>query len=183
MKTYPNLLPEEKRKEIARKKVFWLIAGQCARSALVVLIFVGVLFSFNVILKIKLNTLGDVRSLEQAQEKFQEIDRYEKTFKEINIKTAQLSKIQSEHLYWSKVLRELSGIVFDGVSITSLATEDYQISLTGKTRTRDDLIKLQDKINSSDCFNGAEAPVSSLALKENVDFLMEFGLDENCLKR
>lgn len=183
MKAYPNLLPEEKGKEIEIKRVSWLIAGQCARLVLVVLIFAGTLFSFNIILKIKLSALENVHSLEQAQEKFQEVGKYEKKFRETNIRTAQLSKIQSEHLYWSKTLRELSKIIFDGVSITSLATENYKISLAGKTRTRDDLIRLQDKINSSDCFDGAEAPVSSLALKENVDFLMEFDLNENCLKR
>ena len=182
MKIYLNLLPEERKNKIKRRKLVRLIMGQWIRLFFVVLIFISTLLSFNFVLKMQLGALEITRSLEESREEFQKISQYEETFKKTNKQIAFISNIQAGHFYWSEILSKLERAVSDEISITGLTAENNQILLTGKAKTRDDLVKFKNIINNTDCFNSAKVPVSNFIAKENIDFQMDIELSENCLK-
>jgi len=182
MKIYLNLLPEERKNKIKRKKLIRLIMGQWTRLFFIVLIFTSTLLSFNFVLKIKLGALEVTHSLEESREEFQKINQYEETFKEINKQTAVISNIQAKHFYWSEVLSELEEAISNEISIIDITAENNQILLVGKAETRDDLVKFKDIIIDSDCFNDAEVPISNFIAKENIDFQMDIKLSEDCLR-
>ena len=183
MKIYLNLLPEERKNKIKRKKFIHLIVGQWIRLSFMALIFVAVLASFNLVLNTKLKALKTTRGLEESQKEFQKISQYEKTFKQVNKQSAFISNIQAGHFYWSEALSRLEKAVSDKISLTKLSAENNQLSLSGKAKTRDDLVKFKNTINDFDCFDSVEVPVSNFIAKENINFQMNIKVSENCLKK
>ena len=154
------------------------------KNLLICLMIAGQIFLFdiNFILKFQLNSLEKNYSLEQSQEKYQELKKYEDRFKQINSKTALLYNIEKDHLYWSKFFYELDKVVPGGISINNISNSGYKLSLTGKSAKRENLLKFQENINASPCFSDANVPLSNLVTKENVNFQIDFKIKEDCLK-
>lgn len=182
MRIYLDLLPRERKEERRKKKLFWKILRQEFRFIIPVVSFIAVLFATNVNLKIQMDSLGNVYSLENSRGGYRELKIYEEKFSEINSKISSISKFQEYHLHWARVFYELSALVPEGVFVSGLTTKDYQVSLVGKAKTRDDLLSFQEKIKSSGCFTEVDIPLSNLVSKENVDFQIDFKLQKNCLR-
>ena len=183
MKIYLNLLPEEKKRKVKRRKIFWLIIRQETLFLFAVVFLIAFLLSTNFILKIQSDGVDSANTPEQSQQSYNDIKTYEDKFKETNEKTAAFLKIAKSHLYWSGVLDRLSNVAPDGVSISSLVTKNYQISLAGRAKNRDDLLKFQENIGKDDCFSDINAPLSNFVTKENVDFQIDFKVKQDCLKQ
>ncbi len=183
MKICLNLLPEEKKKKLKRKKTFWLIIRQEVLFLFAVVFLITLLLSTNFILKIQLEGMGSTDAPEQFRQSYQDIQTYENKFKETNEKTAAFLKIAKSHFYWSAILDRLSSVTPDGISISSLITKDYQISLAGKAKSRDDLLKLQENVGKDDCFNNINVPLSNFVTKENIDFQVDFNVKPDCLRQ
>lgn len=183
MKIYLDLLPEKKKKEIKRRKIFRVIIYQEFLFLFPIVVFIGILFSINAILKIQQGSLNTIYSFEQSRQNFQELKGYENKFKEINSQASLLLKINKGHLYWSQIFYELNKIVPAAVSFSDLTTKDYRVYLVGKAKTRDDLLKFQENMNNAGCFSDINVPLSNLVVKENIDFQMDFTINENCLKK
>jgi Tfp pilus assembly protein PilN len=177
-----NLLPEEKKNKIKRKKGIVAIIKQEVLFLSAILFLIVILFDINFILKLQLDSLEKNYSLEQSQNKYQELKRYEDKFKEINSKTAMLDNIEKDHLYWSKLFYELDKVVPDGILINNISNNGYRMSLTGTSAKRENLLKFQDNINASQCFSDVNVPLSNLVSKENVNFKIDFKIREDCLK-
>ncbi|MCX6765497.1 MAG: PilN domain-containing protein [Candidatus Moranbacteria bacterium] len=182
MKIYLDLLPEEKKEEIKKKKAFWMIIRQELRFLIPIIVFISILFSINLILKIQSDSWNGIYSLEQSQKEYQELKTYEEEFRQVNSKISSFSRLQEGHLYWSNVFYQLSDLVPEEISINGLITKDYQVSLSGKAKNRNNLLALQEKIQSSECFSNVNVPLSNLVNKENVDFQIDFEVAINCLK-
>ncbi len=184
MKIYLNLLPEDRKNKIKRKKIIHLIIGQWVRLFFVVLIFIITLLSLNLVLKIQINALETTKSLGESKEEFKKINQYEETFKQTNKRLLFIKKIQDNHLYWSKALSEIEKSVSDKISITKLETHhNDKITLEGIAKTRDDLVRFKESVQNSECFSSTEIPVSNFISKENVNFQIEISLEEDCLKK
>lgn len=182
MKIYLDLLPEERKKEIKKNKLFGTVIRQESRLLIPLAVFIAVLIAINIILEIQAEGMEKAYSLKQSQEKYIELKTYEGKFKEINMKIANASGLQEGHLYWSEVLYELSTSVPDDVYVVDLSTKDYQIFLTGKAKNRDNLLDFQGRLESSGCFDKINVPLSNLVSKENVSFQMDFEIKKDCLK-
>lgn len=183
MRIYLDLLPQERKEEIKRKKTFWIVVRQEIRFLLPIAFFIAIILAININLKIQLESLEKIYSLEQSRAGYQELKGYEGEFRDVNSKISEISNIQKGHLYWSHVFRELSNLTPAGISISRLITKDYQISLAGEAKTREDLLAFEDKIKASNCFSNIEMPLSNLVSKENVDFQIDFNVQQNCLKQ
>ncbi len=183
MRIYLDLLPEERKQEEKKKKLFRKILWQELRFLLPVISFIVILIATNINLKIQLNSLNNIYLTEQSREGYKNLKEYEEKFREINLKTSSISKFQERHFYWSHLFYRLSDLMPEGVFINGLSTKDYQVSLTGKAKTRENLLLFQERIKSSDCFSEVNVPLSNLVSRENVDFQLDFKLKKNCLNK
>jgi Tfp pilus assembly protein PilN len=182
MKIYLDLLPEGKKEEIKKKKIFLKIVYQELLFSVPLIAFILILVTINLALEIRAQGIDESLNLRSSHKEYKELETYESKFSEINAKTSDIFKMQKEHLNWLKMFYKLSDKTPDDVHLSDLATTNYQISLVGKARAREDLLKFQDNLKSEDCFSNVNVPLSSLVSKEDVEFQINFEVKENCLK-
>lgn len=183
MDVYLDLLPEGKKEEIKKKKIFWLVIRQEVRLFIPLALFIAILFAINFNLKFQAGSIEKIQALEQSQEKYRELKSYEDKFRDINSKALLALSLQSGHLRWSPVLKKISEAVPEGVSLKKLATKDYSVSVSGTAGNREDFLVFEEKIKTSDCFSEVNTPLSNLISKENVVFQIDFKVNDNCLKK
>ena len=182
MRIYLNLLPEEKKEEVAKKRGFLKVIRNEFLFSVSIVSFFSILFVMNICLRIKAQSIDDVFNLDNSQKEYKELESYEQQFKDINSKIMNISRIESSHLNWVNVFYKISNVVPDDVYISDLATADYGISMAGKAKTRDNFLKFQENIKNENCFSDVEVPLSSLVSKENVEFQINFKVKDDCLK-
>ncbi|HOX10394.1 MAG TPA: PilN domain-containing protein [Candidatus Moranbacteria bacterium] len=183
MKISIDLLPQQRKQEIKRKKIFHKILRGEFLFLLPIFIFICILLSTYYILILQRNSSGNTYLSQQSQDEYQKLDTYEKKFKEINDKDNLLAKIKSGHIYWKNVLIEISNIVPDSIYLNNISNKDYAVFLAGKARSRDDLIKFKDNLEGSQCFQNINVPLSNLVVKNDIDFQIDLMLKEECLKQ
>lgn len=182
MQIYLDLLPEDRKVELKKKKLFRAVIFQEVKLLVPVVFFATVLAVINFNLKTQFEIAMSSRSQNDSQEQYQEMKIYEEKFREINQKVTTFSNFQGKHLHWSKFFLEFTRLVPQNVYLNSLTTKDYQISLSGKAKNRDDLLAFQEKLKSSQCFSGVEVPLSNLVSKQDVVFQIDLNVKPECLK-
>lgn len=182
MDVYLDLLPEEKKGEIKKNKTFRMVICQEIRLLIPLIVFVFTLLAVNFNLKFQLVGIEKIQALEQSQEKYQELKIYEDKFRDTNSQAVLALSLQSGHLRWSPILREIAEAVPEGVNLKKLETKEYFVSLSGAARTREEFLTFEEKIKSSACFSEVNTPLSNLVSKENVVFQIDFKVNDNCLK-
>lgn len=183
MQIYLDLLPQERKNKIKKEIAFKKVIFQEIRLLMPILFFLTILFSLKISLDIQLESLEKVFALENSQKEYQELKNYESKFMEINAKVDKASLFQSKHIFWSNIFMELSSIIPEKIQITSIASADYSIALSGKAKTREDLLALQDKIRSSHCFASIDIPLSNLVSRDDVVFQASLEINPDCLNQ
>lgn len=183
MKIYLDLLPQEKKDELARKKTFRRILKQEMLFLLPFVVLIIILGNIYYVLTLEKNTGIEVGAINTSQEKYQELSFYEDKFTKINESVKVILKIQSAHIKWSEVFKELGTITPQGVTISNFSNKNYQIFLIGRARTRDDLLSFKSKLENSSCFASINVPLSNLVVKNDVDFQMDLLVNQECLKK
>lgn len=182
MRIYLDLLPTERKQEIKRKKLFRGILREEFLFIIPVIVFIFILLNIYYVLTLQKDSMMSVQTMSQSQEKYRQLSTYEEKFKEANFINQALIKIQSGHLYWQKLFRELSNTTPDGIYVSDLSTKDFSVFLVGKARTREDLLGFKEKLESAECFETVNVPLSNLVVKDNVDFQIDLKIKEDCLK-
>ncbi|HPN54654.1 MAG TPA: PilN domain-containing protein [Candidatus Moranbacteria bacterium] len=183
MKIFIDLLPEQRKQEIRRKKIFHGILRGEFLFFLPIFIFICILLSTYYTIILQKNSSSIVHMSQQSQDEYQKLDKYEKKFKEINEKDSLLAKIQNGHVHWKNVLLEFSNIIPDSVYLNNISNNDYKVFLAGKARSRDDLITFKERLENSACFQDVNVPLSNLVVKNDIDFQIDLVLKEECLKQ
>ncbi|MFA5777043.1 MAG: PilN domain-containing protein [Parcubacteria group bacterium] len=183
MRIYLNLLPEYKKEEIKKKVAFLKIIRNEVLFAVPILAFFVILATVNFSLKLRMQEIGDSFRIDDSPKEYEELEKYEEKFKDINSKAMYKYKIQKNNLNWSGIFYKINDIIADDVYLSDLVTADYGMSLAGKAKTRDDFLKFQENIKAEECFSDVETPLSSLVSKENVGFQINFKIKEDCLKK
>lgn len=183
MKIYLDLLPMQKKQEIKRKKIFGIILHEefLFLSPIIVLIFI--LLNIYYVLTLQKDSSAAANQRKQSQDNYQQMNIYEEKFKQVNTLGQELVEIQSGHMYWQQPLQELSNIMPEGIYLSNISTKNYTIFLIGKARTREDLLGFKDKLDSSECFQDINVPLSNLVVKNDVDFQIDLTITEDCLKK
>lgn len=182
MKISINLLPQERKDVLAKKKFFAMLIRQEFAFLFAFSLMAILLYALNWTVKFELNSVVESKAWDMNNEGHRELKKYEDKFKEINKKTKFLSSLDENHLRWTNVLTMIDGIIPQEISLTHLSTQDYRISIAGVANERDDLLRFQEKMAAVDCFSEINVPLSNLVNKNNVDFQMEFKVSEGCLK-
>jgi len=90
----------------------------------------------------------------------------------INTKLRQINEIQKDYYEFSKPLIALGQLIPNNIQITSLNLDKstMQFSLKGISKTREDLLKLQNNLETSSLFKDLKFPLSNLLAKQNINF-------------
>lgn len=183
MKIKLNLIPKQKKEQIKRAYFLRIISKWEMEFFFLLIFFVAILISINLILSINIEAENNSVSLvEKNNDKYSLIKEYNKEIIEVNEQIANVKKIQVNQLHWSKLLSKLNEKVFNGIEVTSLVTSDYNLIFSGKANTRDNLIILKDKLSQDDCFSDVGLPLSNLVSKDNVEFQINLKIKKECLK-
>ena len=178
-----NLIPQNKKEEIIQAGHFRNILKWEFEMAGIVLAFILILVSMNYILKI--NFLSVQNSISQNPkdiEKIEEIARYDKEIKNINVKISEITKVSRGQLHWSNFFNRLNEDMPAEISLDSISTQGYRVSLGGNAKTREALITLKENLEKDECFGNVNLPLSNLVDKANVEFQIFSDIDKECLK-
>lgn len=183
MKIYLDLLPQDKKHELKRKKRARWILREEFLFTLPLLVLIVILANIYYILKIQHDSLISAQAQNITQEKFQQLSSLEEKFAQTNDLVANLAKIQDAHFYWHRLFTELDKVIPENVAINEVSTKNYQVFLTGKAKFRDNLLSFKDNLDSSECFKNAQIPLSDLVTKEDLDFQLDFTISKDCLMK
>lgn len=177
-----NLLSDAKKIEVRKKKRYRFVVWQEIIIVFLLVFYIGILFSISSMLDFKLKSAENVGANNEKEKVFQEIASIEKTFQDTNKSVAEVAKFQQEHTVWSGFFIALDTVIPEGVLLEKISTIDRKISLSGKAKTRDDLLGFEDKLNGSDCFQNAVVPLSDLFAQDNIEFQLDVEIKQDCLK-
>jgi Tfp pilus assembly protein PilN len=176
-----NIIPPYRKEEIKKTKKTKLVLRLELGITMIILVFVGFLFSLSYILDINYNIVSNNAEAEKNRDQYEKISSYEKEFESVNAEVSDILLLKKDQLYWSNLLFELDKAVFGGIDITDLSTKEYAIFLVGKADSRDSLMKFKEKLENSGCFYEVNLPLSNLVSKDNIDFQMDFKVREECI--
>lgn len=183
MKVLLNLLPEEGRELIRRKYHNRFFLWQTTLFLLAEVFYIALLIGILLVLKmdyVHVEEVANNRIRTQSDSKV--LGEYEMKFQEVNRLAAQSLNFSRKHLEWADLFVHFGSLVPENVTLTSLLTKDYVISLSGVAKTRDDLLSFERNVKEDACFTSFDLPVSNLFSQENVDFQMNFSVQDVCLK-
>lgn len=178
-----DLLPKERKLELKRNKLFRKILGEELLFLFPVIVFIVILCNIYYLLYSQRNNVVQTQLSSQSQDSLKELNKYEEKFKEVNENSAMLIKIQEGHLRWSRVLEKMNLIVPEGMFFVNFSTKNYKVFILGKAKNRDTLLLFKKNIESDACFSGVTLPLSDLVVKENIEFQIEFSINQDCLKK
>ncbi|MEI8344136.1 MAG: PilN domain-containing protein [Candidatus Moraniibacteriota bacterium] len=182
MKISLDLLPQNKKDEIKRNKLFRELLREEIFFLFPLLILIIILVNVNYLLSIQRSSSQAAYEFQQNQDKYQELDKYDAEFKNINNATSLLLKVQNGHLRWANVFSHLGQAIPSGIAINNFANKNYVVSLAGKALTRNKLLEFKGNLEKDACFGGVNVPLSDLVVKENVDFQLDFNVTQECLR-
>lgn len=183
MKTYLDLLPENKRREMRDSNLTRRIIWQEIGLAFPVMLLIIYLAAANYALDIRLMSEEDISNREKTSVGQIEIAGHENHFEEINRKTGLLDLIDSRHFNWNVVLQKIAQQVPEKVYLKSLATVNYTVSVMGWAEQRQDFLNFQKALGESECFENIQDPLSNLVSRRDLDFTLEFDVKKECLQR
>ncbi len=181
MKISLDLLPQNKKDEVRRGKLFREILHEEVLFIFPLLVLIVILISVFYLLKIQRDANNLTYETQQKQSQYQELNKYDKAFKEINAASSFLIKIEGGHLHWANILNHLSWVIPNGIIVDNFASKNYNIYLTGRAAKRDQLLELKRNLENSACFKDINVPLSDFVVKENVNFQMDFVVSQDCL--
>lgn len=182
MKIYLDLLPPQLKKEVKRKKIFLEIIKQEMLFIIPLVLFIFILLDTVYILNLQKKSILNQHITDEMKNKAEELSLYENKFRETNENSNILLKIKSEQLHWTKLFEKMNEIVPENVNITDISNKDFKIFIVGKSKNREELINFKNNLEKEVCFNNINVPLSNLVVKEDIDFQLDFFIDEKCLK-
>jgi Tfp pilus assembly protein PilN len=177
-----NIIPNERKKEIASSNRLRRVLEWEFGFSLILTIFLLLLLSMYYLLNFNLAAQKSEIVSGKGKEEFDKIAKFNDDFKTANKQITMDESIQKDQLYWSNLFIKLNDAVPDSVSVTKMATKNYQVLMAGTARTRDDLIGMRENFSREGCFTNINLPLSNLISKDNVDFQIQFDIKEECVK-
>lgn len=175
-----NLIPPHRKTEIIERSRFRAAMGILSFLFFVLAGFFAILFCFLYIIKI-----SDLGYQKNGKQKMGDsvIEKYDKEFLEINKNINDIKILTKDQLYWSNFFIKFNDKVPKEVTLNSLKNENYEITVSGISQDRDNLILFKKNLEEESCFENVKLPLSDLANKEKIDFQIDFLIKEDCLKQ
>ncbi len=162
-----NLSPKEDQTAYKQERIFFIIKN----SFLLFLIFLVFITIILICAKVYLGkNLDDLVGSSYISANLTKEIKTKVT--NINTKLRQISEIQKDYYEFSKPLLGLGQLIPNNIQITSLNLNknNMQFFLKGISKTREDLLSLQNNLETSSLFGDIKFPLSNLLVKENINF-------------
>lgn len=176
-----NIIPSGRKEEIERASHarFTFIWGGEILAILV--LCVAVLFSMQYILKLQL-AAAEQEAQRGSDTHYKKVREYDELVGTINAETSEIEKIQKSQLYWTKLFQILHEKVPPEIELHGLSTKNYQVSLSGRSATRMELVAFKENLEKNSCMEEVNLPFSNLVSKENLNFQINFKIKKECVQ-
>ncbi len=182
MKIKLNLLSAHTKESIQESRKMRIILKLGLEIFGILVVFFVLLLNINYILKTELRSVLNNYKKNELESKYADIEKYNSKVAQLNSKITNIENIQKEQIYWSKLFLKLNDILTPEIILSNLSSRDFTIFLVGKSKTRDSLVSLNERLEKEECFLNVKLPLSNLVSKDNVDFQIEFDVKEECVK-
>lgn len=160
-----NLIPKEKKQELGLIQLYLTIKN----IIVLILVFIIVVAIALVITKAALQSYFDTLVTQYTlNNKYANV--FNKDVKAFNQLLGTVDQIQSQYIPWSIFMNEIIKIVPQNVTINSINVNSGKILITGRAKTRDDLLKFQSNLDASEIFDNSDTPLDNLLKREDIDF-------------
>ncbi len=162
-----NLLSPQHKQQIKNRKIYialkeWVMLVLLFTAIVSILLIVSKYF-----LEEKLNDL-----IIQNSNSIGAMQKINMQTSALNKKISDLDKIQNDFKRWSIFINSVQGAAPAGIKFSTIKIQQKEkaIELQGTSKTRQDMLLLQENLNQTGLFSKIEIPLSALLLKENSDF-------------
>lgn len=193
-----NLLSPWDKENLKWEKINNLVAQNIAVILFVEMAFVAVFFFSAEYLKVEQGSVSlqianieDQAGIKEARKMEADLAGYKE---ELNA----ISNIQKEHLNWTLLFKNISTLVPEGVRLQSVSSQAevisddknktkninsnrFRIEVTGKAKTRDDLLALEKSLKNNEMFSDLEYNDSNYVNAVDVDFKYIFYVNKDKL--
>ncbi len=162
-----NLLDLSHRQQLFKEYIFLLLKDITAITLIVVAI-IGMLLSISKsILSNDLNETAKRTNVIASNNQ-----PIMQSIRELNEDLEANKTIAHEYTEWSHWLSSFSSLIPRGnqILILDLKRDVRTIQITGRSRTRDDLLRFKENLETSPLIKEIQFPLSNLLLKENIRF-------------
>jgi len=178
-----NLIPAYRKEEINQSRRFGYVLKWEIQMTFILVFLIFMLVALNYTVKTNLQVVVDENMNHSGNVgKYEEMKSYDSLVKNTNAKVFEIDKIQSDQLYWSKFFMRIDRGNLNGLTMDSMVSKDFLVTIAGKAETRDNLISFKEALEKEDCFSEINLPLSNLVSKENVEFKIELKIKPECVK-
>jgi len=171
----PSSIKREYQLEIRRRLIMFYSIG----FLVIISIFIGLLFSFNLYFGIQNESLDEQIAILETSPKSREIQNLEFILRDFSTLSKKVKAIEDTLVPLHPLFRDLQSAMPAGVKLNdiSLDREAKKASITGFAVTRDNVIAYKENLKKLSWVKGVESPLSNLIKEQNIDF--NFNLDLN----
>lgn len=162
-----NLVSEELKKEIKLRHLYLFIKKINLALIIITIIIAIILLAAKTILQIKFNDIVDQTTLVTKNNQ-----GYNIKIRDINSRLDFVSKIQTDFIPWSNLLKTLADITSGDISLNYLKVNfaEQTIKIKGRAGLRENLLDFKQKMETTDTFKDIDFPIKNILEKENIDF-------------
>ncbi|MDD2807067.1 MAG: PilN domain-containing protein [Patescibacteria group bacterium] len=172
-----NLIPPEKKKEVRLMQLYVGIKNLII-SLLLLSIIVAVILLF---VKMTLqNNFDKVVAETTLTTKY--INTFNNDIKKFNQLLGTVDNIQKNYIPWSTFIAKFSKLIPPNITLQSINIKDSKVLITGRAKTREDLLNLKNNLESSTFFSNSQIPLEDLLKKENINFSLKSDIDFEKIK-
>jgi Tfp pilus assembly protein PilN len=177
-----GVISEEDKAEIQEAKKLRMVLQWGVEIYALLLVFFFLLASLSYVLKMNLRLTSEAQTTSGISAKYAQLDDYDAKIRKLNLLASNLKAVEKNQIHWSNLFLKLDSILTPEIIVQNFSNKDWVIFLTGKSKTREALVNLREKLEKEACFAEVKFPLSNLVAKENVDFQLEFKVQEKCVK-
>ena len=148
-----NLLPQEELTESFGKLVSWILTLGRYIIILTEIVALGT-FAYSVKLTIERNDLKE--SIIAQQDLIEDSSKFENEFRLVQTRLQNLKSLESNHIFFEKILDELNSLLPIGVVLTELKVDQNTITFGGDFSSEETLQTLINSIEKSDKISNLE---------------------------
>ena len=162
-----NLLPPEKQKYL-RRMIIAQFAKNTLESVLALLAIGGIALLLGLFLSEKY-FVGHTQNIVHASS---ETARTRERARDINRAIARTKRIQDEYILWSPILESIAGNIPEGVLLSGMSLDMNAkiFTFAGLARTRDDLLRFEQHLESLAFVSSVNLPLSDLTQQTKISF-------------
>ena len=161
-----NIIPEELKKEIQLKKVYYGTKRVVFLSSIFLVFYAVIIVGGKYFLA---SYYGETISKSSIVTK--DTQKYTNSAKEINDEIETIEKIQKDNIYWTNFLSSLSKKIEGDIQISSIAvTEKKTLNIKGVSKTRESILDLKEKLEKTEYLQDVNLPLKSLLEKSDINF-------------